>query len=158
MSSKFRNTIPSERFPAEEGRYILYFNHVCPWSHRAVIVRALKGLEQIVRLVEVDARDPNHGWYFSGRRGPDKDPVYGVKWLKQLYLKVDPLYSGRITIPILWDRQQGRCRWVCRVRYADCGQIPSLATKVLISPAFYAMLSTTSYLWCSVKYIKGQQR
>lgn len=109
MPSNFRNIIPSERFPPEGGRYILYFNHVCPWAHRAVIIRALKGLEQIIQLVEVDARDPTHGWYFSGRRGPDKDPVYGVRWLKELYLKVDPQYNGRVTIPLLWDSQQGTC-------------------------------------------------
>jgi putative glutathione S-transferase len=107
MPSNFRNTIPSERFPAEGGRYVLYFNHVCPWAHRAIILRALKGLEDIIQLVEVDARDPTHGWYFSGHRGPDKDPVYGVRWLKELYLKADPNYNGRITIPLLWDRKQG---------------------------------------------------
>lgn len=106
MPSNFRNVIPSERFPAETGRYVLYFNHVCPWAHRAVIVRALKGLEHIIQLIEVDARDPTHGWYFSGYRGPAADPIYGVRWLKELYLKADPNYTGRITIPLLWDRQQ----------------------------------------------------
>jgi putative glutathione S-transferase len=125
MSSNFRNIIPSERFPPEEGRYVLYFNHVCPWSHRAVIVRALKGLEQIIQLVEVDARDPTHGWYFSGHRGPDRDPVSGVRWLKELYLKVHPQYNGRITIPLLWDRQQGTCVKCYRAQYADYSQIPS---------------------------------
>jgi putative glutathione S-transferase len=107
MPSNFRNTIPSERFPAEKGRYVLYFNHVCPWAHRAIILRALKGLEDIIQLVEIDARDPTHGWYFSGHRGPDKDPVYGVRWLKELYLRADPNYNGRITIPLLWDTQHG---------------------------------------------------
>lgn len=105
MPSNFRNVIPSEQFPAEKGRYVLYFNFVCPWSHRAVIVRALKGLEDVVQLVEVDARDSTHGWYFSGRRGPDKDPIYGARWLKELYLKADSLYNGRITVPLLWDTQ-----------------------------------------------------
>jgi putative glutathione S-transferase len=109
MSSNFRNVIPSERFPVEKGRYVLYFNHVCPWAHRAVIVRALKGLENIIQLVEVDARDPTNGWYFSGHRGPDKDPQYKVRWLKELYLKADPTYKGRVTIPMLWDKVQGKC-------------------------------------------------
>lgn len=86
---------------------MLYVNAVCPWAHRAVIVRALKGLENIVLIVEVDARDPVHGWYFSGRRGPACDPFYGVRWLKELYLKADPSYTGRITIPVLWDKQHG---------------------------------------------------
>lgn len=70
-------------------------------------MRALKGLENIVLIVEVDARDPVHGWYFSGRRGPACDPFYGVRWLKELYLKADPSYTGRITIPVLWDKQHG---------------------------------------------------
>jgi putative glutathione S-transferase len=107
IPSNFRNTIPSERFPAEEGRYILYFNCVCPWAHRAVIIRALKGLNDIIHAVEVDAKDPFHGWYFSGNRGPDRDPIYGVKWLKELYLKADPNYSGRVRLPLLWDMKQG---------------------------------------------------
>ena len=108
MPSNFRNTIPSHRFPAESGRYVLYINYVCPWAHRAIIVRALKGLEQTIELVEVDARDPTHGWYFSGSRGPERDPIHGVRWLKELYLKADPQYNGRITVPLLWDKRQSK--------------------------------------------------
>lgn len=107
MPSRFRNVIPSEHFPAEKGRYILYINAVCPWAHRAVIIHSLKGLEDIIDIVEVDARDPVHGWYFSGQRGPACDPVYGVRWLKELYLRVDPGYTGRVTVPVLWDKQRG---------------------------------------------------
>jgi putative glutathione S-transferase len=108
MPYTFRHVIPSERFPAEKGRYVLYISYVCPWAHRAIIVRALKGLEDFVELVEVDARDPTHGWYFSGHRGPDRDPVSGARWLKELYLRADPNYTGRITIPLLWDRHHGK--------------------------------------------------
>lgn len=107
MPAQFRNSIPSEHFPAEKDRYVLYFNAVCPWAHRAVIARALKGLEDIIDIVEVDARDSVHGWYFSGHRGPSCDPTYGVRWLKELYLRADPNYTGRITIPVLWDKQRG---------------------------------------------------
>lgn len=107
MPAQFRNSIPSENFPAEKDRYVLYVNAVCPWAHRAVIVRSLKGLEDIIDIVEVDNRDSVHGWYFSGRRGPSCDPRYGNRWLKELYLRADPNYKGRITIPILWDKQQG---------------------------------------------------
>lgn len=107
MSPQFQHTIPSEHFPAESGRYVLYVNEVCPWAHRTVIVRALKGLENIIRMVEVDGRDPVHGWYFSGRRGPAKDPVYGWIWLKELYFRADPRYDGRVTIPVLWDTKLG---------------------------------------------------
>ncbi|OSS45522.1 hypothetical protein B5807_10388 [Epicoccum nigrum] len=107
IPSRFRGIIPSEQFPAEKGRYVLYFNAVCPWAQRTVIVRILKGLEDIVELVEVDARDPVHGWYFSGLRGPKCDPTYGFRWLKELYLTADRNYSGRVTIPVLWDKQHG---------------------------------------------------
>lgn len=107
MPSQFRNTIPSQQFAAEKDRYILYVNAVCPWAHRAVIVRALKGLEDIIDIVEVDARDQVHGWYFSGQRGPSCDPRYGIRWLKELYLRADPGYTGRITIPVLWDKRTG---------------------------------------------------
>jgi putative glutathione S-transferase len=88
----------------------LYINYVCPWAHRAIIVRALKKLEDIVELVEVDARDAVHGWYFSGRSGPTEDPFYGFKFLKELYLKADAHYNGRVTIPLLWDKQHGKIR------------------------------------------------
>ena len=108
LPSRFRSLIPSDRFPATRDRYVLYVNYVCPWAHRAIIVCALKELEDIVQLVEVDSRDPTHGWYFGGRSGPERDPVYGVRWLKELYLKADPQYNGRITIPLLWDKNQGR--------------------------------------------------
>lgn len=104
MPSQFRNSIPSPQFPAEPGRYVLYVNSCCPWAHRAVIVLGLKGLQHIIQMVEADSRDSNNGWFFSGKRGPDRDPVTGVKFVKELYLKSDPSYNGRITIPILWDK------------------------------------------------------
>jgi glutathionyl-hydroquinone reductase len=108
MPSQFRDRIPSERFPAEKGRYVLYINYICPWAHRAAIVFALKGLGDVLDLIEVDGRDAAHGWFFSGRSGPERDPVYGAKWLKELYLRADPKYNGRITIPLLWDTFNGK--------------------------------------------------
>lgn len=108
MASSFRHCIPSDRFPAVKGRYVLYVNYVCPWAHRTIIARLLKQLENFIELVEVDARNAIHGWYFSGRSGPDKDPIYGFKFLKELYLKADPDYKGRVTIPLLWDKQHGK--------------------------------------------------
>ncbi|KAF2680202.1 glutathione S-transferase [Lentithecium fluviatile CBS 122367] len=105
MPSRFRNLIPSEHFPADKDRYVLYVNYCCPWAHRTIIVHGLKGLEDIVQLVEVDAKDATYGWYFSGRRGPSRDPIYGVRWIKELYLKADPQYTGRVTVPLLWDKK-----------------------------------------------------
>lgn len=104
--STFRNVVsadPSSSFPAEKGRYLLYVNYGCPWAHRAIITRKLKGLEDIVELVEVDEMELGKGWVFSGKVGPDKDPRYGFKYLRQLYEKADPEFKGRVTVPVLWD-------------------------------------------------------
>ncbi|KAF2446530.1 glutathione S-transferase [Karstenula rhodostoma CBS 690.94] len=103
--SKFRSLIPSEQFPAEKDRYVLYVNHTCPWCHRAILIHALKGLAEIIQVVEVDARDSTHGWFFGGSRGPSQDPVHGFKLLKEFYLLADPQYNGRINIPMLWDKK-----------------------------------------------------
>ncbi|KAF2637872.1 hypothetical protein P280DRAFT_432921 [Massarina eburnea CBS 473.64] len=107
MPSRFRNYVPSEHFPAEKDRYVLYVNYCCPWAHRTIIAHGMKGLQGIVQMVEVDSRDPTHGWYFGGKRGPAADPIYGVRWAKELYLKADPKYNGRITVPLLFDKKQG---------------------------------------------------
>ncbi|KAF1972213.1 hypothetical protein BU23DRAFT_468437 [Bimuria novae-zelandiae CBS 107.79] len=104
--SRFRSMIPSEHFPAEKDRYVLYVNHCCPWCHRTIIAHALKGLGDIIQVVEVDARYQPHGWCFSGYRGPSRDPIYGFRWIKELYLKADPQYNGRITVPMLWDKKR----------------------------------------------------
>ncbi|KAL1616250.1 hypothetical protein SLS54_008543 [Diplodia seriata] len=109
QASKFRSFIPSEQFPAEAGRYVLYINYGCPWAHRANIVRTLKGLEDIIELIEVDDMDrqAGKGWFFSGQHGgPDRDPVTGSKYLREVYLKADPQYEGRVTVPTLWDRHR----------------------------------------------------
>ena len=111
----FCSTIPSREFPAEQSRYVLYVSSVCPWSHRTVLARALKGLEDIVQIVQLDARDSMNGWFFSGCEGLKRDPVNGIKWLKELYLKADPLYRGRVTVPVLWDTQKSK-EFVVRLR------------------------------------------
>jgi putative glutathione S-transferase len=107
--SVFRSFIsrsPSAEFPAEANRYVLYINLGCPWAHRTNIVRSLKGLEDIIQLVKV-----GHGlgpilWEFNGTDGSDeKEPLYGFNYLKDLYLKVDPEYEGRYTVPLLWDKK-----------------------------------------------------
>ena len=106
MPSRFRNFVSktSPHFPPERDRYVLYYNACCPWAHRTIIAHYLKGLAGIVQLVESDARDPTQGWWFSGWRGPDHCPIYGIRYIKELYLKADPKYNGRITVPLLWDK------------------------------------------------------
>jgi len=102
--SVFRDSIGTERFPAESGRYSLYVSYACPWAHRTVIVRALKGLEDAIGLVVVDSIMGPEGWRFAKER-PDPN---GNQFVKGLYLQADPSYSGRNTVPMLWDNQHKR--------------------------------------------------
>lgn len=86
---------------------MLYINYGCPWAHRANLVRKLKGLEDIIEMVVLDPELGPDGWFFSGRWGSaEKDPLYGFKYLKELYLKANPAYEGRYTVPTLWDKKK----------------------------------------------------
>ncbi|KIH93734.1 glutathione S-transferase [Sporothrix brasiliensis 5110] len=109
--SEFRQTISSEpgaRYPPEKGRYALYFAPGCPWAHRTLIVRKLKGLDDIVDLYQLHSFMGPEGWYFSGEGGSlPKDPLYGFTKLKELYFKANPNYTGRYTVPVLWDKKTG---------------------------------------------------
>lgn len=98
----------SSGFEAEPGRYHLYVSLACPWAHRAVIVRRLKGLEKVISMSVVDPIRDNRGWAF--RDGPDHsiDPVNGFQFLREAYLATDPTYEGRHTVPVLWDRKTNR--------------------------------------------------
>ncbi|KAK5940784.1 hypothetical protein PMZ80_007201 [Knufia obscura] len=107
--SSFRDWIsrdPNSKFPAEKGRYALYCNLGCPWAHRTILVRVLKDLEDIIQVIYTDFDLSENGWLFTGRNGSsDRDPLYGFVGLKQLYLKADPDYVGRYTVPTLWDKK-----------------------------------------------------
>lgn len=106
--SSFRSFIsPDSDFTAEKGRYVLYINYGCPWAHRTIITRGLKGLEDVVPLIEVDGMTEGKGWTFTGKTGPEKDPLYGGKYLRDLYEKANPSYTGRVTVPVLWDKKHG---------------------------------------------------
>jgi glutathione S-transferase/putative glutathione S-transferase len=95
----------SSGHPAEPGRYHLYVSWVCPYAHRAAIVRKLKGLEEVVSLSYVDDERDGRGWAFRERRGPD--PVNGFTLLEQAYEATEEGYGGHISVPVLWDRKQG---------------------------------------------------
>ncbi|GAA4042942.1 glutathione S-transferase C-terminal domain-containing protein [Nonomuraea soli] len=101
----FQGRIGSPRFPAEPGRYHLYVAWVCPYAQRAVIVRRLKGLEDVVSLSYVDDERDGRGWAFRQRRGAD--PINGFDFLEQAYHATEPGYPGHISVPVLWDKQQG---------------------------------------------------
>ena len=98
----------SSGFPAEAGRYHLYVSLACPWAHRAVIVRRLLGLEDAVSMSVVDPVRDERGWAFREGRGHGPDPVCAFQFLSEAYLRTDPGYTGRYTVPCLWDRVRGR--------------------------------------------------
>ncbi len=93
-------------FAAETGRYHLYVSLACPWAHRALIVRALKGLEEMLPVSVVHWYMAGHGWTFEPGPGVVPDPVHNVERLYQLYQKADPTFTGRVTVPVLWDRKR----------------------------------------------------
>ncbi len=107
--SAFRDWItPEGEFPAQPGRYHLYVSLACPWAHRALIVRALKGLEHLISISVVNWLMLEKGWTFDPAPGVIADPIHGAEYLHQVYTAADPTYSGRVTVPLLWDRETGR--------------------------------------------------
>jgi putative glutathione S-transferase len=97
----------SSGFKAEAGRYHLYISLACPWAHRALIVRKLKKLEDVISLSVVDWHMTGDGWHFSDRDGAIPDPNVGAKFLRDIYVASDAAYTGRVTVPVLWDKQMG---------------------------------------------------
>jgi putative glutathione S-transferase len=94
-------------FEAEPGRYHLYVSLACPWAHRALIFRALKGLEAIIDVSVVHWLMLDQGWTFAEGPGVVPDPIGRAEYLHQVYTRADPHYSGRVTVPVLWDKRQG---------------------------------------------------
>jgi putative glutathione S-transferase len=101
---KFRGHI--ER--AEAGRFHLYVSYACPWASRAIIIRAVKGLEDAISMSTLDPVRDERGWAFRPLRGGQEDPVNGFELLRDAYRATDPRYEGGITIPVLWDKQENR--------------------------------------------------
>ena len=93
----------STPYPVESGRYHLYVSLACPWAHRTIIVRALKGLEDAIGMTVVDPIRDELGWAFRDGDGSPTDPVNGFHYLAEAYRATDPNYHGRVTVPVLWD-------------------------------------------------------
>jgi len=91
-------------FKAEPGRYHLYVSLACPWAHRTLIVRKLKKLEDVISVDIVHHFMDEHGWTFLKEDGATGDTLYGSDYLHQIYTRADPAYSGRVTVPVLWDK------------------------------------------------------
>lgn len=115
--SQFRNWITADGSPgpggeggfkAEPGRYHLYVSLACPWAHRTLIMRALKGLEEMISVSVVHWLMAEDGWTFADGPSVVPDPVRGARFLHEIYTAADPRYSGRVTVPVLWDKRQGR--------------------------------------------------
>jgi len=99
---------PDVRFPPEKGRYHLYVSLACPWAHRALIMRRLKGLEDVISVSVVHPHMGSQGWHFdAGYPGATDDPVNHADFLHQVYTRARPDYTGRVTVPALWDREAG---------------------------------------------------
>ena len=114
-ASQFRNWVTADGsagpsgtggFKAEAGRYHLYVSLACPWAHRTLIFRALKKLEDVISVSVVDYLMAEEGWTLTGKGGATPDHLYGAKRLYEIYTRADPHYSGRVTVPVLWDKQQ----------------------------------------------------
>ena len=96
----------SRGFKAEPGRYHLYVSLACPWAHRTLIFRKLKKLEQVISVSIVHHHMGKDGWTFLEEDGATGDTLYGFDFLHQIYTRADPNYSGRVTVPVLWDKQE----------------------------------------------------
>ena len=105
--TRFRNRLNSDGFAAKPGRYPLYVALNCPWAHRTIIYRKLKGLEDVASLSFVLPRRTEEGWVFDPDDEAYRDPLSGKRALHEVYSQADPVFSGRVTVPVLWDRQQG---------------------------------------------------
>ena len=104
----FLDTISSkdEKFTPESGRYHLYVSYACPWAHRTLIYRELKDLADHISVSVVSPDMFDEGWSFdTSFPGVTKDDLYGVDYLREIYVKADPNISTSVTVPVLWDKK-----------------------------------------------------
>ncbi|CUH78659.1 Glutathionyl-hydroquinone reductase YqjG [Tritonibacter multivorans] len=115
QTSSFRNWVTPDGaagptgeagFKAETGRYHLYVALICPWASRALIARKLKGLEDVITVSVVEPFLTDQGWKFGDFDGADADPLFAADYMHQIYTKADPQFTGRATVPVLWDKKQ----------------------------------------------------
>ncbi|MDJ0508872.1 MAG: glutathione S-transferase family protein [Crocosphaera sp.] len=108
QQSQFRNCITrdgKDGFKAEANRYHLYVSYACPWAHRTLIFRAIKGLEEMISVSVVHWFMGEFGWTFEPGEGVIPDPIHQANYLYEVYKKADENYTGRVTVPILWDQK-----------------------------------------------------
>ncbi|WP_078085464.1 glutathione S-transferase family protein [Microbulbifer mangrovi] len=116
QTSSFRNWVTVDGsagvtgragFKAEAGRYHLYVAYICPWASRALMARQLKGLTEVISVSVVNPVLTDQGWAFGGFSGSDEDTLNGARYMHELYTRADPNFTGRATVPVLWDKQTG---------------------------------------------------
>jgi putative glutathione S-transferase len=114
QTSSFRNWITPDGSPgptgtggftAEAGRYRLYVALICPWASRTLIARQLKGLVELIPVTVVNPVLTSQGWQFGGHPGADADPLFGATHVHEIYTRADAHFTGRATVPVLWDMQ-----------------------------------------------------
>lgn len=104
QDSEFRNWIGDEQFPAEKERYRLYAAYICPWACRTLALRNLKGLQDIIPVTIINPVMTDFGWQFGGYPGASaEDPEMNAQYMHELYTKANGNYTGRATVPVLWD-------------------------------------------------------
>ncbi len=113
--SSFRNWITPDGsagptgeggFKAEAGRYRLYVALICPWASRTLMARKLKGLDALIPVTVVNPVMSTEGWRFGGYPGAEADPLFGASYLHEIYTRADPHFTGRATVPVLWDMER----------------------------------------------------
>lgn len=107
--TSFRDRVSPEE--VEAGRYHLYVSYACPWAHRTLITRALLGLEDVISVDVVDPYRDDGGWRFTPEKAAcTVDSINGADYLREVYLEADSEYTGRVTVPVLWDREKETIR------------------------------------------------
>jgi putative glutathione S-transferase len=135
--TKFRNWIRSDgstEWKPEAGRYHLYVSYACPWAHRTIITRALRGLEDVISMTVVDPKMSDEGWSFTA---DEPDPLFGLPYLRDIYLRARHDYTGRTTVPVLWDKKtntivNNESREVMRMLDCEFGALAN--TNVCFAP------------------------
>jgi len=111
QTTAFRDWVqdePDARFQPEADRYHLYVCRACPWAHRTLVTRKLKGLEDVISVDYVDPYRGEDGWQFTPEKdGCTPDTVSEADYLREIYVQADPEMTGRVTVPVLWDKQEG---------------------------------------------------
>jgi glutathionyl-hydroquinone reductase len=108
QETDFRDWIsqePGAKFAPEVGRYHLFVSYACPWAHRTLIMRSLKGLEDTISVSAVNPIVNEDGWEFTGADGAFPDHLSGKNYLHEIYALADPNYTGRVSVPVLWDKK-----------------------------------------------------